>query len=47
MDWIKNFDLERWWNAVIAVGLAILPAALALRITGAKVKKGCDVVVRF
>lgn len=31
MDWLKNFDLERWWNAVIVVGLAVLVAGVAAK----------------
>jgi hypothetical protein len=31
MDWIKNFDLGRWWKMAIAVGLAIVLASLATK----------------
>lgn len=29
MDWLKAFDLELWWRAMIAVGLVLIGAALA------------------
>ncbi len=29
MDWLKGFDLSLWWNQLIAVGVAMLIAALA------------------
>jgi hypothetical protein len=29
MDWLKQFDLRRWWIAAIAVGLVISLAAIA------------------
>ena len=29
MDVLKGFDLTQWWNLLIAVGLAIIVAALA------------------
>jgi hypothetical protein len=29
VDFLKGFDLTQWWNLVIAVGLAIIVAALA------------------
>lgn len=28
MDWLKNFDLRRWWITAIVVGLVITLAAL-------------------
>ena len=28
MDWLKNFDLRRWWISAIVVGLVITLAAL-------------------
>jgi hypothetical protein len=24
LDWLKDFDVERWWKAAIAAGLAIV-----------------------
>jgi hypothetical protein len=27
--WLKNFDLARWWQAAIVVGIVVLLAALA------------------
>lgn len=29
VEWLKSFDLQRWWKAAIAVGLAMVVAALA------------------
>ena len=29
MDFLKGFDLTLWWNVLIAIGLAIIVAALA------------------
>lgn len=31
MEWLKNFDLRRWWIAAIAVGVAVVFAALAAK----------------
>jgi|NGEPerStandDraft_6_1074524.scaffolds.fasta_scaffold368890_2 hypothetical protein len=31
MDWLKNFDVQRWWKAAIVVGLAIVLGALAVK----------------
>jgi hypothetical protein len=28
MDWLKYFDLRRWWIAAIAIGFAMVLAAL-------------------
>ncbi|MGE3990118.1 hypothetical protein [Pseudorhodoplanes sp.] len=29
MEFLRSFDLDLWWNKLVAVGLAILVAALA------------------
>ena len=31
MDWLKDFDLSRRWNVIIAAGLAITLASLAVK----------------
>jgi len=31
LDWLKNFDLKRWWIALIAVGLVIVIASVAAK----------------
>jgi hypothetical protein len=31
MEWLKNFDVQRWWKAAIVVGLAVIVAALAIK----------------
>lgn len=34
MEFLKGFDLSLWWNKLIAVGLAIIVAALAAQERG-------------
>jgi hypothetical protein len=34
MDFLKGFDLTRWWYQLIAVGVIIVPAALAAKERG-------------
>ncbi len=31
LDWLRNFDLRRWWIAAIAVGVAVLVPASATK----------------
>jgi hypothetical protein len=34
VDWLKGFELDLWWNKLIAVGVAIVVAALAAKERG-------------
>lgn len=34
MEWLKGFELDLWWNKLIAVGVAIVVAALAAKERG-------------